>query len=58
MNGGDKPGDERWSHLERLAEEYRATRKRQLLEYARKVWLRMERCSRRARRADSSLKIH
>jgi hypothetical protein len=53
-----KSAGEHWAHLERLVEEYRATRKRALVEYARKVWLHMERCRARVQCDELPPKIH
>lgn len=58
MEIDDKSAEEDWARLERLVQEYRATRGRQLAERARKLWLQMEKCSARRQDDERPLKIH
>jgi hypothetical protein len=58
MEIDDKSAGEHRARLERLVQEYRATRKRQLLETAQKLWLRMERERARVARYEPPVKIH
>jgi hypothetical protein len=58
MEIDDKSAGEDRARLERLVEEYRATRKRQLVEIAQKLWLRMERQRARVARDRPPAKVH
>jgi hypothetical protein len=54
MEIDDESAEDRAARFERLVEQFQATQKRQLIEYAQKVWLRMERCRVRIRRDHKS----